>query len=178
MNQMLKTHPAPKSAETGASGPDAALFREGMSRVAAGVHLVTTDGVAGRAGFTATAVTPVTDDPPSLLVCVNATGRTAQALIRNGVFCVNALAAEDIPIADAFAGRAKLKGQDRFGIGQWETLATGAPVLASSLVAFDCRLTDARLVATHHIVLGEIVAVRLGEARPSLIYRGRHYHSL
>ncbi|MET0746456.1 MAG: flavin reductase, partial [Microvirga sp.] len=45
--------------------PDPSRFREGMSRVAGAVHLVTTDGPAGRAGFTATAVTPVTDDPPS-----------------------------------------------------------------------------------------------------------------
>ena len=149
-----------------------------MSRVAAAVHVVTTDGAAGRAGFTATAVAPVTDNPASLLVCVNTASRSAQALLENRVFCVNALGAADTPLADVFAGRTPLQGPDRFSAGRWETLATGSPLLATALVAFDCRLSDARIVATHHVIIGEIVAIRLGERKPALIYQGRLYHEL
>src|SRR3712207_7651316 len=68
---MLKPSAPLDSADAGASQLDAVLFREGMSRVAGAVHVVTTDGPAGRAGFTATAIAPVTDSPASLLVCVN-----------------------------------------------------------------------------------------------------------
>lgn len=175
---MLKTHLSPDSPATGAPSVDPVLFREGMSRVAGAVHVVTTDGPAGRAGFTATAMTPVTDSPASLLVCVNTAGRSAQALLANEVFCVNTLGAPDLPIADVFAGRAGLEGRDRFSAGQWERLVTGSPALATSLVSFDCRLSDARIVATHHVIIGEIVAIRLGAARPALIYQGRHYHEL
>ena len=157
---------------------DPLLFREGMSRLAAAVHVVTTDGPAGRAGFTATAVTPVTDSPASLLVCVNAAGRSATFLEANRVFCVNTLAGEDVPLAEAFAGRADLHGRDRFTLGQWGALATGSPVLATSLVAFDCRVTDARLVATHHVIIGEVVAIQVGENRPGLVYQGRAYRRL
>ncbi len=157
---------------------DPLAFRDGMSRVAAAVHLVTTDGPAGRAGFTATAVTPVTDSPASLLVCVNAAGRSATFLEANGVFCVNILAGDDVPVADAFAGRSGGRGRDRFAVGRWGRLATGSPVLASSLVAFDCRVTDARLVATHRVIVGEVVAVHLGDERPALVYRGRAYRLL
>jgi flavin reductase len=174
---MLKTQPFPDSM-TGASGLDSALFREGMSRVAAAVHVVATDGPAGRAGFTATAVAPVTDSPASLLVCVNTSSRSAEALLANGLFCVNALGADDLALADLFAGRTGIHGEDRFSVGAWETLATGAPVLATSLVAFDCRLSDARVVATHHVIIGEIVGIRLGAERPALIYRDRHYRKL
>ena len=166
------------SAETVAPRLDALLFREGMSRVAGAVHVVTTDGPSGRAGFTATAMTPVTDSPPSLLVCVNAAGRSATFLEANGVFCVNTLSGEDVPVANAFAGRAELHGRDRFTVGCWGQLVTGSPLLASSLVAFDCRVTDARLVATHHVIIGEILAVRLGQNRPALVYQGRAYHLL
>ena len=175
---MLKTHPTPDPASAGRSGVDTALFREGMSRVAAAVHVVTTDGPAGRAGFTATAVTPVTDSPASLLICVNTAGRSAQALLANEVFCVNALSAADAAVADAFAGRMDLHGKGRFSLGRWETLETRSPVLSTSLVAFDCRLAEARVVATHHVIIGEIVAVRLGEEGPSLVYRDRSYHEL
>jgi len=156
----------------------ALLFREGMSRVAGAVHIVTTDGPAGRAGFTATAVTPVTDSPASLLVCVNASGRSAKSLTSNGVFCVNTLGADDWNIADIFAGRSNYQGEERFSVGHWETLATGAPLLRTSLVAFDCRLVDARLVATHHVMIGEVVEIRLGQSQPALVYLRRAYQPL
>ena len=175
---MLKSQASPDSAVTGATGPDALLFREGMSRVAEAVHVVTTDGAAGRAGFTATAVTPVTDSPASLLVCVNTASRSAQALLANRVFCVNTLSAADLALADIFSGRTGIQGQERFLAGAWETLETGSPALATSLVSFDCRISDARVVATHHVIIGEIVGIRLGEPKPALIYRGRHYQEL
>ena len=175
---MLKTQAPLDSAATGASGLDAVLFREGMSRVAGAVHVVSTNGVAGQAGFTATAIAPVTDSPASLLVCVNTESRSAQALLANGLFCVNTLSAADTMIADVFAGRADLQGEARFSVGEWETLVTGSPVLTSALVAFDCRLTDARIVATHHVIIGEIVAVRIGQHRPALVYQDRAYREL
>ncbi|PVE22228.1 4-hydroxyphenylacetate 3-monooxygenase [Microvirga sp. KLBC 81] len=175
---MLKTPAPPSSAATGAPGLDSALFREGMSRVAAAVHVVTTDGPAGIAGFTATAVTPVTDEPASLLVCVNTAARSAQALLSNRVFCVNTLAADDQALANVFAGRTELHGPDRFSKGEWDKLVTGAPALTTSLVSFDCRLSDARVVATHHVIIGEIVNIRLGEPKPALVYQGRLYHEL
>jgi flavin reductase (DIM6/NTAB) family NADH-FMN oxidoreductase RutF len=81
-------------------------------------------------------------------------------------------------IADVFAGRADLQGEARFSVGEWETLVTGSPVLTSALVAFDCRLTDARIVATHHVIIGEIVAVRTGQHRPALVYQDRAYREL
>lgn len=176
--KMLKTQTPLNSAATGASGLDAVLFREGMSRVTGAVHVVTTGGPAGRAGFTATAVAPVTDDPASLLVCINTASRSAQALLSNRVFCVNTLSASDIPLADIFAGRSELQGPARFSAGQWETLVTGSPALTTSLVAFDCRISDARIVATHHVIIGEIVAIRLGERKPALVYQGRLYREL
>ncbi len=48
-----------------------ALFREAMARLGAAVHIITTQGSAGKAGFTATAVASVSDSPPTVLVCLN-----------------------------------------------------------------------------------------------------------
>jgi flavin reductase (DIM6/NTAB) family NADH-FMN oxidoreductase RutF len=47
---------------------DPATYREAMSRLVAPVHVVTTAGPAGRCGITASAVTSVSDDPPTVLV--------------------------------------------------------------------------------------------------------------
>src|SRR4051794_1154067 len=86
-DEMLNRAP-PAPPDSAGSVVEARRFRDGMSRVAASVHVVTTDGPAGRAGFTATAVAPVTDSPASLLVCIHAEGRSGQALADNAVFCV------------------------------------------------------------------------------------------
>ncbi len=70
------------------------LFREAMSRLGAAVHVITTDGHAGKTGFTATAVCSVSDAPPMLLVCLNR-GATSMPILRgNGVFCVTRSAPE------------------------------------------------------------------------------------
>ena len=114
------------------SAADPRLFREGMSRVAAAVHVVTTAGPAGQGGFTATAVTPVTDAPPSLLVCVNTASNSVGLLLKNGLFGVNALAHDDLAIADAFSGRSGIFGAERFATGTWVTSPSGAPLLLSN----------------------------------------------
>lgn len=158
--------------------PDASSFREAMSRVAGAVHLITTAGAAGRAGLTATAVTTVTDTPPTLLICINGDSASGRTLVANGVFCVNTLAYCDRALADSFAGRTGLAGDARFGQGDWRTLETGAPALASSLVSFDCRMADVATIGTHRVVIGTVVALRIGAHAPALVYRERAYRAL
>jgi flavin reductase (DIM6/NTAB) family NADH-FMN oxidoreductase RutF len=151
------------------------LFREAMSRLGAAVHVVTTAGPGGKAGFTATAVCSVSDAPPTLLACVNRRSRAALTLRDNGVFCVNTLGAEAAAIADTFAGRTGVYMAERFASGEWTTLQTGAPVLASAVVAFDCRVLEIKAVASHNVIFGAIEAVRLGPAGPALVYHDRAY---
>lgn len=56
-------------------------FRDAMSSLAAAVNVITTDGPGGRAGFTATAVCSVTDQPPTLLVCINRSASVYETFI-------------------------------------------------------------------------------------------------
>src|SRR5271168_2527191 len=115
------------------------VFREAMSRLGAAVHIVTTAGGAGKSGFTATAVCSVSDQPAMLLVCLNRSSNSAPLLAQNGVFCVNTLGAAEEKLADTFAGRSGVHLEERFSIGEWLTLKTGSPVLASAVIAFDCK---------------------------------------
>lgn len=154
---------------------DAGPFREGMARLGAAVNVITTAGSAGRTGFTATAVCSVSDQPPTLLVCLNRRSRGTPVLRENGVFCVNTLSAEEQIIADTFAGRGGAAGEDRFKVGDWTTLATGAPVLRSAAVAFDCRVIDVKTVATHNIFFAVVEDVLIGDQCPALVYHERCY---
>lgn len=154
---------------------EAAQFRDAMCRLGAAVHVITTAGPGGKAGATATAVSSVSDAPPTLLMCLNRKSQTNPVVLENGVFCVNTLGAAEAEIADLFAGRTGVMGSDRFGKGEWTTLVTASPVLASAVVAFDCRIVEVRSVGSHNVFFGAVEAVRLGPQGPALVYHERAY---
>ena len=160
------------------SAVDEAGFRDAMRRVVTAVHVVTSDGPGGRAGLTASAVASVSDRPPTVLVCLNGSSTSAARLIANGVFCINTLGDGDEEIASTFAGRTEVPQHRRFERGTWLQLTTGSPVLASAIVAFDCRLTDVRRVATHDVVVGEVLGVRTGRDARALAYLDRAYRAV
>jgi flavin reductase (DIM6/NTAB) family NADH-FMN oxidoreductase RutF len=152
-------------------------FREAMSRVAGAVNIVATGGHAGQGGLTATAVTSVSDAPPSLLVCLNATSRTAKMLIENGMFSVNTLAAEHVEIARHFS-RSGISMEERFALGRWEAGAVGVPILAGALATFALRVVDLKRVGGHHIVVGEVLSAHAGTDAEPLVYHRRDYRVL
>ena len=153
----------------------AALFRDAMCRLGAAVHVVTTAGPGGKTGFTATAVCSVSDTPPTLLVCLNRRSKGAPILRENKVFCVNTLGADCETVADVFAGRTGAVMAERFAAGEWTTLRTGAPMLASAVVAFDCRVIEIKAVASHNVIFGAVEDIRIGPAGPALVYHDRAY---
>jgi flavin reductase len=153
---------------------DAAQFREAMSQLGAAVHVVTTAGSAGIAGFTATAVASVSDQPATLLVCLNRRSQVSPILQQNRVLCVNTLCAGMDSLADVFAGRTRVPMAERFNTGSWGELSTGSPVLNDAVVACDCRVIEIKAVATHNVVFAGVVAVRL-KPGPALVYHERAY---
>jgi flavin reductase len=151
------------------------VFREVMSRLGAAVHVVTTEGPAGKTGFTATAVCSVSDAPATLLVCLNRGSNSSAILRANCVLCVNTLRAGEEAVADVFAGRTGAKGGERFATGEWTVLSTGAPVLKSAVVAFDCRVIEVKAVASHDVYFAAVEAVHSGPPGPALVYHDRAY---
>lgn len=180
---VMNRHPA----EPAVSPSDAALepvpgkaFRDCIARLPSGVHIITTAGPAGRAGFTATAVASVSDDPPMVLVCLNRKSSQNAAFKENGRFAVNLVPAGGREIADVFAGRTGLSGEERFRHGAWTAIATGAPVLVGSVMSLDCRLAEVHEMGTHTVFFGTVVGCTVtppseGHGPDILIYHDRHY---
>ncbi len=152
-------------------------FISGMSRVAATVNVVTTDGSAGRAGATVSAMSSVSADThkPSLLVCLHHESGAAKATLENGVFCVNILRDDQSYISDTFAGRFSDQVPDKFDCAAWTTQKTGAPRVIDPLVAFDCVVKSSERVGTHHIFIGEVQDVFEAASGSPLIYAQRDY---
>jgi flavin reductase len=149
-----------------------------MARLGAAVNVITTDGPAGKAGFTASAVTSVTDTPPTLLVCANRANDSYPAMKANGVLCVNTLAATQEALSPLFAGMTEHKMDERFDGHTWHKLETGAPALDDAVAVFDCRITQIVEVGTHDVFFCSVEAVRTGSAHEGLIYYGRGYHKV
>lgn len=152
-------------------------FIDGMSRVATSVTIVTTDGPAGRFGLTVSAMSSVTADPPTLLVCVNRRNPMDAAIRGNGVFGVNALRADQRWVAETFAGRPRRGQPYDFHAGSWHTEKTGAPLLSGAVAWFDCVLIAAHHVGTHTIAIGRVVAAGSAAGTP-LVYGRRSFGEL
>lgn len=151
-------------------------YRDAMARLAAAVNVITTDGPCGRAGFTATAVCSVTDDPPTLLVCLNRSASAHPAVIGNGILCINTLASDHEVLSNLFGGKTPMV--ERFAAANWSTWATGAPVLDDAVASFDCRISQMSSVGTHDILYCEVVALRRRASADGLVYFDRHYHGV
>lgn len=156
---------------------EATDFRNAMSLLTTAVNVITTQGVAGMHGFTASAVCSVTDTPPTLLVCMNQSSRSHAYFIENKTLAVNVLSTQHEQISNAFAS-SKVNSEQRFQLGEWNTLETSAPILVNALVSFDCQIEDVQNVGTHSIFLCRVVAIQTSQQEESLVYFNRAYHQV
>lgn len=157
-------------------GPQA--YRDAMSRFAGAVHVITTDGVAGRRGTTVIAACSVSDDPPTVLACLSRENPNNELFARNGRFALNTLAAKHEPMSVAFSGLTGLTQDERFALGEWDSIASGAPTLVDAISVFDCEIIDTKDLHTHRILFGKVTGLRVGGSLRPLIYHDRGYHVL
>lgn len=147
------------------------LMKAGMRRLAAGVCVLSTRTEHGVPfAMTVSSVTSVSDDPASLLVCINKQVSQQEHLTTLGnVFAVNILSKDQQDISNLCAGRDELR--DRFSLGAWKYNDEGVPYLQDAQAVFFCKVDMASAYGTHHIVVGLINHVEIGEGNVDpLIY--------
>lgn len=145
-------------------------FKSVMRNVAGAVSIVTACHGGGRAGLTATSVTALSAEPPTVIVCVNRTASAWPVIEAAGHFAINVLGARHRPIADRFAGRGGFKGEARFAGADWGTLVTGAPTLDGALAVIDCDTEEALERHSHTILIGRIKAISHAQNEGALLY--------
>jgi flavin reductase len=151
-------------------------YRAAMTQLAAPVHVITTVLYGQRYGMTATAVSSVTDTPPRLLVCINRTSQSHGRFIASGVLAVNTIAADDHDLAGVFAGAGGVKDMtERFSLGHWGVLKTGAPILSRALTAFDCQIVEVIPQQSHDIMICDVVALKPAAKAAPLLYHDRRF---
>jgi 3-hydroxy-9,10-secoandrosta-1,3,5(10)-triene-9,17-dione monooxygenase reductase component len=149
-------------------------FRAACAQFATGVAVVTTSTPEGDFGVTVNAFTPLTLEPPQVIVCLARTSTTWRAISQARVFAVNVLAADQLLLARLFA----TKQRDKFRQVPVTSrqCVLGAPVLDGVLATLECGLAEAIMRDTHMVLIGKVVRMRHDRTKsPALYFRSRLY---
>ena len=150
-----------------------AAFRAAMRRFAATVTIITACDHERRHGMTATAVTSLSMDPPSLIICLNQATLLHDIMFRARRFCVNVLHCDQADLSAAFSGG--IAPEKRFESGRWLRREDGLPYLADAQANLFCRKAAALPYGTHTIFVGQVEDVGLREATAPLVYHDAGY---
>ena len=152
---------------TGADPQLAAAFKEAMRRVAATVNVISICVNGEAMEITATAVSAISMDPPSLLICINQAASVHPSIQDVSHFSVNVLHRDQADIAAMFADRTR-QGQ-RFLRG-WVNDCVRPPRLLDAQAAILCRRTDHHQFGTHSIFIGVVEDVVTRDEIDPLVY--------
>jgi flavin reductase (DIM6/NTAB) family NADH-FMN oxidoreductase RutF len=159
--------------EQGTANParrvDHDTFRRVMGRFASGVTIITTRHAGIDYGLTATAVSSLSLDPPMLLICVNRTANTRQAIAAAQRFAVNILQEHQGELAHRFARSDPDKFQD-IHVLRGEH---GLPLFPDALATIECQATEEIPAGTHSIFLARVEGVRMTDGWPLTYFRGK-----
>lgn len=150
-------------------------FLDAMRRLAATVCVLTCRDEDGACfGMTATSVTSLSLDPPSVLACINCDSEFHTRLKRAAAFCVNILSDTQAEQSRIF-GSGRFRDQ-RFARGQWmPDERTGAPLLDGVQANLVCVVDASFRYGTHEIIAGKARNIRLGHRSHPLIWLDRDF---
>ncbi len=135
---------------------DPAAFRDATRGFAGCVSVLTAAHGGARAGLIVMSTLSLSADPPRLLACVNPGGGAWPLIERSRAFGWSMLAADQIAVAERFA---RAKGEARFEGADWETGATGAPLLAGAAATYACTVDEILPRGPQAILIGLVQAV-------------------
>lgn len=151
-------------------------MRLGMRRLASGVCVIAARIHEEGFAMTASSVTSVSDNPASLLVCINKMVSQQEYFSTQGSqFSVNILGAGHEAISNLCAGREP--GKNRFSLGDWRDGST-SPFLGDAQAVFFCETDMFISYGTHQIVIAHIKRVEINEVEfdPLLYADGGYGH--
>lgn len=158
--------------------PTQRQFRAAMANLSAGVNVVTTDGRHGRAGTTVSAVCPVTDTPPTMLVCINKSATSHDAYLANGKIAINVLAHEHEDVALIFANATEVPRERRFDDGRWDLASYGVPVLSGAAASLVGRIGSVSHQGSHSVLFVTVDDVITRAETGALVYFQRGFHGV
>lgn len=154
-------------------------FRAALTLWASGVAIVTTlDAARRRWGFTASAFSSVSLEPPLVLVCLSADADCHQAFVSSETYAVNILRGHHRQLALRFAA----KSADKFHGAPFLEHAHSPPILADALAVLECERRDVIAAGDHTIMIGAVLRAscdtRQSAPEAALVHLARRFRSI
>lgn len=154
-------------------------FRAAMSMWPSGVTITTTlDDNGLRWGFTASAFSSLSLEPPLILVCLAAAARSHDTFVRAKSFAVNLLSSRHEQLARRFATRIS----DKFNGENFRPGLTGSPVLTDAVASLECLMHATVPAGDHTIFIGKVVHCHINAAvrdsAPAMVHFARRFGAI
>jgi len=154
-------------------------FQAALSLWASGVAIVTTLDTTGRPwGFTASAFSSVSLEPPLVLVCLSTNADCHEAFASSETFGVNILRQQHRQLALRFA----TKSADKFHSTAFSSHTHSLPVLSDALAVLECERRDVITAGDHTILIGAVLRAssdsRRSAPETALVHLARHFRSI
>jgi|ERR1051325_583140 flavin reductase (DIM6/NTAB) family NADH-FMN oxidoreductase RutF len=149
---------------------DDATFKLAMSHFASGVTVVTTGHDGKQYGLTVASFASLSLHPPLVLVCIEKSAKSHDAIAASGRFGVSILGRDQAEVSGRFAS----KIDDKFeGVAVTED-DFGVPLIDGAICALSCRLHAQLPGGDHSIFVGEVMGVKTAEGGPLVYYRSAY----
>jgi flavin reductase (DIM6/NTAB) family NADH-FMN oxidoreductase RutF len=155
--------------------PSGAACLEALRQLPRAVSLVTFQRGADWLGVTATSLSSLSVDPPTILISFNRAASLSPAAAAKAPFGVSVLAAGHAEIADRFARGALVEASPDDFEGSWVAAASGVVLRSDAVAALECESEE--IIDRHGraIVIGRIRNVfKIGGASALLYWRGAY----
>ena len=147
-------------------------FLIAMRFLASSVSVISAKDSAGNFyATTASSVTSLTMDPPSILVCVNNGASIHDTLVQGKVFCINILKKSQQEISNLCSSK-KLESE-RFKNDFWDIDET--PFIKNAQSNIFCKVDETVPYHTHKIVIANVLRAQSSDTFNTLMYADGGY---
>lgn len=149
---------------------DDARFKEAMSRFASGVTVVTTEHDGTPYGMTVASFASLSLHPPLVLVCIERSAKSHDAIRASGRFGVSILAQSQADVSGRFASKA----EDKFAGITTRRGEHGLPLIDGAICTLECRVYGELPGGDHTIFVGEVLDSETSDGAPLVYYRSSY----
>ena len=151
------------------SAIDQAHYRQVLGHFPTGVTVVAGVADGTPVGLAIGSFFSLSIDPPPVGFCVGKSSNSWKAMEPSGSFCVNILGSDQEDVCRVFAS----SGDDKFATIGWTKTESGSPLINDVLAWIDCDLEAVHDGGDHHIVVGRVRGMDVGnEGDPLIFFRG------
>ncbi|HML18050.1 MAG TPA: flavin reductase family protein [Bryobacteraceae bacterium] len=148
---------------------DSFAFRRACGLFATGVAVLSTRASDGAPhGLTVNSFSSLSLSPPLIMVAIDRDCTSLHHFEISGSFAVNILRVEQLDLSIRFAQLP----EGRFTGIPWREGVTGSPILEGVLGVIECTTINVIDAGDHRALIGESVAVEIGEGRPLVFFNG------